>query len=138
MRTPVILVAGQKDTDPVVGALLRTPGTVVVEHRFDGPRGAPDDGDPATWSVDDRGDGLELAHGCVSCTIRNDLLVLLRQLHRRDDIDVTLLRRSGRANHPALVEQILADVFALLGVTDRNDGYGRTFLSRFPLAQRVS
>lgn len=31
--------------------------------------------------------GLELAHGCVSCTIRNDLLVLLRQLHRRDDID---------------------------------------------------
>jgi G3E family GTPase len=30
--------------------------------------------------------GLELAHGCVSCTIRNDLLVLLRTLHRRDDI----------------------------------------------------
>jgi G3E family GTPase len=30
--------------------------------------------------------GLELAHGCVSCTIRNDLLVLLRQLHRRDDV----------------------------------------------------
>ncbi len=25
MRTPVILVAGQNDTDPVVGALLRTP-----------------------------------------------------------------------------------------------------------------
>jgi hypothetical protein len=36
MRTPVILVAGQKHTDPVVGALLRTPGTLVVEHRFDG------------------------------------------------------------------------------------------------------
>jgi G3E family GTPase len=31
--------------------------------------------------------GLELAHGCVSCTIRNDLLVHLRQLHRRDDVD---------------------------------------------------
>jgi G3E family GTPase len=30
---------------------------------------------------------LELAHGCVSCTIRNDLLVLLRQLHRRDDVE---------------------------------------------------
>ena len=25
--------------------------------------------------------------GCISCTIRNDLLVLLRQLHRRDDVD---------------------------------------------------
>jgi hypothetical protein len=31
--------------------------------------------------------GLELAHGCVSCTIRNDLMVFLRQLHRRDDVD---------------------------------------------------
>ena len=36
MRTPVILVAGQTDTDPVIGALLRTPGTLVVMHRFDG------------------------------------------------------------------------------------------------------
>ena len=36
MRTPVILVAGQKNTDPVVGALLRSRGTLVVEHRFDG------------------------------------------------------------------------------------------------------
>ncbi len=26
MRTPVILFAGQTDTDPVVGALLRSPG----------------------------------------------------------------------------------------------------------------
>jgi hypothetical protein len=37
MRTPVILVAGQKDTDPVVGALLRTPGTLVVEQRAQAP-----------------------------------------------------------------------------------------------------
>ena len=81
---------------------------------------------------------LELAHGCVSCTIRNDLLVLLRQLHRRDDIDVTLLRQSGRASVPARVEQILAYVFSLPGVTDTNDGYDRTFLSRIALAQRVS
>jgi hypothetical protein len=59
--------------------------------------------------------------------LRNDLLVLLRQLIRRDDIDVTLLRRSGRASDPALVEQILAYVFALPGVTDTNDEYDRTF-----------
>ena len=87
MRTPVILVAGHQDTDPVVGALLRTPGTLVVEHRFDGHVVG------RTLATLQRGvlttteTGLELAHGCVSCTIRNDLLVLLRQLHRRDDVD---------------------------------------------------
>lgn len=31
-------------------------------------------------------DALEFAHGCVSCTIRDDLLVLLRRLHRRDNV----------------------------------------------------
>ena len=87
MRTPVILVAGQKDTDPVVGALLRTPGTLVVEHRFDGhvvrrTMVTLQHGVLTTAEA-----GLELAHGCVACTIRNDLLVLLRKLHRRDDVD---------------------------------------------------
>jgi G3E family GTPase len=87
MRTPVILVAGQTHTDPVVGALLRTPGTLVVEHRFDGhvvrrTMVTLQHGVLTTAEA-----GLELAHGCVSCTIRNDLLVLLRQLHRRDDVD---------------------------------------------------
>ncbi|OBG29220.1 ribosome hibernation factor-recruiting GTPase MRF [Mycobacterium sp. 852002-51057_SCH5723018] len=87
MRSPVILVAGQTDTDPVVGALLRTPGTLVVEHRFDGhvvrrTMVSLQNGVLTTAEA-----GLELAHGCVSCTIRNDLMVLLRQLHRRDDVD---------------------------------------------------
>jgi G3E family GTPase len=87
MRTPVILVAGQKDTDPVVGALLRTPGTLVVEHRFDGHvvRRTMMTLQHSVLTTTET--GLELAHGCVSCTIRNDLLVLLRQLHRRDDIN---------------------------------------------------
>ncbi|EUA73666.1 hypothetical protein I540_0138 [Mycobacteroides abscessus subsp. bolletii 1513] len=82
MRTPVLLVSGQTDTDAVTRVLARDPGTVVVTHRFDGHivmrsvagmRGV-------TETV------LELAHGCVSCTIRDDLLVLLRKLHRRDDV----------------------------------------------------
>jgi len=138
MRTPVILVAGQKDTDPVVGALLRTPGTLVVEHRFDGHVVCRTAVTLQHGVLTTAETALEITHGCVSCTIRNDLMVLLRQLHRRDDIDVMMLRRPGRANHPALVEQILADVFALPGVTDTNDGYDRTFLSRIALAQRVS
>ncbi|HEY0227462.1 MAG TPA: GTP-binding protein [Mycobacterium sp.] len=87
MRTPVILVAGQVDTDPVVGALLRTPGTLVVEHRFDGHVVLRTTVALQQNLLTTAEYVLELAHGCVSCTIRNDLLILLRQLHRRDDVD---------------------------------------------------
>jgi G3E family GTPase len=87
MRTPVVLVAGQDGTDAVAGTMLRRPGTVVVEHRFDGQVVRRTvvrmrDGDLVVAE-----EALELAHGCLACTIRNDLLVLLRKLHRRDDVE---------------------------------------------------
>jgi G3E family GTPase len=83
----VVLTAGQGDTDAVTGTLLRRPGTLAVEHRFDG--------HVVRRTMVTRKDGvlhtsetaLELAHGCVACTVRNDLLILLRRLHRRDDVD---------------------------------------------------
>lgn len=86
MRTPVVLVAGQGDTDAVAGALLQQPGTLVVEHRLHG--------HVVVRTVIGLRDGvlsssevpLELVRGCVACTIRNDLLVLLRRLHRRADV----------------------------------------------------
>lgn len=87
MRTPVLLVTGQGDTDAVARVLLRHERTLVVRHRFDGhvvhrwvtnvQNGVLTTSDAA----------LELRHGCVSCTVRNDLLVLLRRLHRREDVD---------------------------------------------------
>jgi G3E family GTPase len=87
MRTPVVLTTGQGDTDAVTDTLLRRPGTLVVRHRFDGhvvrrTLEIQRDGLPQTIET-----ALELAHGCVSCTVRDDLLVLLRRLHRRDDVD---------------------------------------------------
>jgi G3E family GTPase len=87
MRTPVVLVAGQHGTDAAAGALLRRPGTVVVEHRFDGHVVRRTivrlrDGDLVVAE-----EVLELAHGCFACTVRNDLLVLLRKLHRRADVE---------------------------------------------------
>lgn len=87
MRTPVLLVTGQGNSDAVAGTLMEKPGTLLVAHRFDGQVvrrtvGHLRDGELHTSEFP-----LELAHGCVSCTIRNDLLVLLRRLHRRDDVD---------------------------------------------------
>jgi G3E family GTPase len=87
MRTPMVLVAGQHGTDEVAGAMLRRPGTVVVEHRFDGQVVRRTivrlrDGDLVVAE-----EALELAHGCLACTIRNDLLVLLRKLHRRAEVE---------------------------------------------------
>ncbi len=86
MRTPVVLVAGQGDTEATVRALLDD-STLVVRHRFDGhvvrrSLAQLRDGVPYTSDVI-----LELRRGCVSCTIRDDLLILLRRLHRRSDMD---------------------------------------------------
>lgn len=86
MRTPVLLVCGQGDSDAVAGGLLREPGTVVVSHRFDGQvvrrtTALLHGGELSTSEA-----ALELAHGCLSCTIRNDLLVHLRRLHWRSEV----------------------------------------------------
>lgn len=86
MRTPVVLVAGQGDTDAVVGALLQQPGTLVVEHRFDGHVVLRTVVGMRHGVLSSSAVPLELVRGCVACTIRNDLLVLLRRLHRRDDV----------------------------------------------------
>ncbi|HYZ69150.1 MAG TPA: GTP-binding protein [Mycobacterium sp.] len=82
MRTPVVLACGQGDAGGVTEVLAQSRGTAAVSHRFDGqvvvrtvntPRGTSE------WP-------LEIATGCVTCTVRNDLLVLLRRLHRRADV----------------------------------------------------
>ncbi len=92
MRTPVVIVAGQNDTQGIGEVLLEGVGTALVEHRFDGhvvhrrttmlQRGNVIAADAV----------LELAHGCVSCTVRYDLLEHLRLLHRRPDVDRIAVR----------------------------------------------
>lgn len=86
MRTPVVLIAGQGDSDRVSGTLMDTPGTLVVGHEYDGQVvrrwvSIMRNGESSTSELP-----LELSNGCVGCTTRNDLLVLLRRLHRRDDV----------------------------------------------------
>src|ERR1700728_4637042 len=101
MRTPVVLVAGQGGTDTVAGALLRKPGTVVVEHRFDGQVVRRTLVVLRDGNLMIAEEALELTHGCLSCTIRNDLLVLLRKLHRRSAVDrIVVPRARGREPEP--------------------------------------
>lgn len=85
-RTPVIIVAGQRLTQPICDQLVQAPGTLVVRHRFDGQvvvrsvsirRGQ--ELHTSEWPV-------ELVNCCLDCTIRDDLLILLRRLDRRDDV----------------------------------------------------
>ncbi|SHU00903.1 cobalamin synthesis protein [Mycobacteroides abscessus subsp. abscessus] len=87
MRTPVIIVAGQGPTGYVTEELLKAPGTVLVEHQFDGHVVRRRTVTAPHGIVNETVAALELAHGCVSCTVRNDLLIYLRLLHRRDDVN---------------------------------------------------
>jgi G3E family GTPase len=86
MRTPVVLVTGQGDTDRVAGALMHAAGTVVVGHDFDGQVVRRWVSNLQHGVLTSAELALELVNGCVSCTTRNDLLVLLRRLHRRTDV----------------------------------------------------
>jgi len=83
-RTPLVLLAGLTTATGVVADLfLRDAGTVVVHHNLR----EIDQGvvhrrvrHNAGGHIRDDRAVLELAHGCVSCTLREDMLPLVRQL----------------------------------------------------------
>ncbi|MGV9672778.1 ribosome hibernation factor-recruiting GTPase MRF [Gordonia sp. NPDC003504] len=91
-RTPVVLVTG---LDPEAVArtadALVVAGTTLVHHDLDAVgsgrvvrtvRAVDLDGNEITQVTE-----VNLAHGCVSCTLRLDLLPLLRRLHRRSSVE---------------------------------------------------
>ncbi|MFC3243029.1 ribosome hibernation factor-recruiting GTPase MRF [Gordonia humi] len=91
-RTPVTLVAGLNRTISArIAYTLLEPGTTVVSHDLRDVasgrvtrvehRMSLDGVD--TLTIDD----VELEHGCVSCTLRLDLLPMLRVLHRDADVE---------------------------------------------------
>ncbi len=101
-RTPLVLVSGWTGAmDHVVTSLL-APGTVAVRHDL----GRVHEG-VVRRTLYAAGDApretiLELAHGCVSCTLREDLLPLLRKLARRSPVTRIVL-----ALDPALEPEAL-------------------------------
>ena len=95
MRTPVVVIAGQNDTDDIAGVLLGGAGTALVEHRCDGHvvhrrTTTVQGGTEITAEA-----VLELTNCCMSCTVRNDLLEHLRTLHRRPDVRRIAVRLSA-------------------------------------------
>jgi len=86
MRTPVVLVAGQGDSARVAGTLMATPGTLVIGHEYDGQVVRRRVSIVRNGVVSTTELPLELTNSCVCCTARDDLLTLLRRLHRRDEV----------------------------------------------------
>jgi G3E family GTPase len=83
VRTPVVLICGQGDTNGVAEVLAQGNGTVVVRHEYDGQvviRRVSTSAGTSAWP-------LELVRGCIACTVRDDLLILLRRISRRSDVN---------------------------------------------------
>lgn len=122
-RTPLILVAGWNGTTDATARALLGPGTVVVHHDLDLVHEGVvrrtvttvEDGRPT-----ERLRVLELAHGCISCTLRQDLLPLLRALHTRSSVQRIVLHLDRRLEPEALCWAV--DHVVVAGVVGQIDG----------------
>ncbi|WP_327149616.1 ribosome hibernation factor-recruiting GTPase MRF [Nocardia sp. NBC_01329] len=123
-RTPVVVVAGLHgdpggSVDLVAEALGAAPDTVVVRHDLSGlgegiVRRTVRHGGKTTVSIH------ELAHGCVSCTLKADLLPLLCTLAARDSVHRIVLALDPAVEAESVCRGIAEVVVA--GVVGRVDG----------------
>ncbi|MGH8881754.1 MAG: ribosome hibernation factor-recruiting GTPase MRF, partial [Stackebrandtia sp.] len=123
-RTPVVVLAGfvgpvADGMDHIARLLGEVPGTVVVRHDLSSlregvlRRGVRVAG-CETVSVH------ELAHGCVSCTLRADLLPLLCRLAARDSVHRIVIALAPEFEAEAVCQAI--DQVPVAGVVGRVDG----------------
>ncbi|MFC9893570.1 ribosome hibernation factor-recruiting GTPase MRF [Nocardia sp. NPDC127579] len=123
-RTPVVLIAGfpgraTEAVDQLAAELGAEPGTVVVRHELAALREGVvrrtlrQDGRSST-------EVLELAHGCVSCTLRADLLPLLCRLAARDSVRRIVLALDPAFEAEAVCQAVESVV--VTGIVGRVDG----------------
>jgi G3E family GTPase len=117
-KTPLVIVTGFDRQATIRSAdALALPGTTVVHHDL-GLVGAGTIVRTVT-SIDFEGERVsrttqtELAHGCLSCALREDVLPLLRALHRRGHVNRIVL-----ALDPAIEPEPLAFAIANTVVAD--------------------
>ncbi|MEU7631538.1 GTP-binding protein [Nocardia sp. NPDC049220] len=123
-RTSVVVLAGfvglaADGVDRAAAALRETPGTVVVRHDLAQLR----EGivhRTVRSATQHHSAVLELAHGCVSCTLRRDLLPLLCTLAQREDVGRIVLALDSAFEAEAVCQAI--EHVVVTGVVGRLDG----------------
>lgn len=112
-RTPLILVSGWSGPTRTAARSLLREGTVLVHHDLDLVHEGVVRRTVTTvdaGAVTENVGILELAHGCVSCTLREDLLPLLRRLHARSSVHRIVLHLDRQLEPEAVcwaVEHVL-------------------------------
>ncbi|BDT97528.1 ribosome hibernation factor-recruiting GTPase MRF [Nocardia sputorum] len=123
-RTPVVVLTGfaglaAAGVDRAAAVLGMAPGTVVVRHDLTQLREGIVHRTVRT-ATRETSAVLELAHGCVSCTLRTDLLPLLCTLARRDSVERIVLALDPAFEAEAVCQAVEHVVVA--GVHGRVDG----------------
>ncbi|KZF03296.1 cobalamin biosynthesis protein CobW, partial [Rhodococcus sp. EPR-279] len=116
----MVLVSGWTGAMDAVVTSLLAPGTVAVRHDLSRVAEGVVRRTLSVLGENPRETILELAHGCVSCTLREDLLPLLRALSARSNVDRIVL-----AMDPALEPEALCwavDNVVVAGVVGQIDG----------------
>lgn len=113
-RTPVTLVAGlDRQASARIAGALTAPGTAFVSHDLRAlPLGYVVRQTRVVTTDDDRFDidGVHLEHGCATCTLRHDLLPLLRRLHRDADVHRIVVVLDPAFEPEPVVTEILGTV----------------------------
>ncbi|CUG88551.1 cobalamin biosynthesis protein, putative, partial [Bodo saltans] len=71
---------------------------------------------------------VEMSNGCICCTLREDLLKTLRELHEQQSFDAVLIESSGIAEPMQVAETFFVDI---------GDGQGQ-LMSKTPLHNCVT
>ncbi len=119
-RTPMVLVSGWTGAMDAVVTSLLAPGTVAVRHDLSRVAEGVVRRTLYLLGENPRETILELAHGCVSCTLREDLLPLLRALSTRSSVDRIVLAMDPALEPDALCWAVENVVVA--GIVGQIDG----------------